>query len=286
MEIFYAATTITLGNGRKTPFWEAPWLAGRKPRDIAPKNFEICKRKNWKVSQALHEDEWITKLSGEATLSLQHLTQFVQLWALIQNVNLVEHTEDDIVWKLTGNGQYSAASAYKLQFFGLIESSLHKLVWKAWAPPKVKNHAWLVLQNRLWTADRLRKRGWDNCGLCPLCKQTEETNNHLFVHCRFTTRIWEQIRDWLGIVGLHPRQWAGIDIQDWWSSLVEGASPHRKGLSSLALLVVWEIWKERNARVFRNKLSANVVIFELVKAEARLWTLAGAKRLGDLMPGE
>jgi hypothetical protein len=77
---------------------------------------------------------------------------------------------------------YSAASAYKLQFFGLIESSMYKLMWKAWAPAKVKNHAWLVLQNRLWTADRLWKRGWDNCGLCPLCKQTEENNNHIFVH--------------------------------------------------------------------------------------------------------
>jgi hypothetical protein len=78
-------------------------------------------------------------------------------------------------------------------------------------------------------------------GFAPLCKQTEESNNHLFVHCRFTIRIWEQLKDWLGIVGLQPRQWAGIDIHDWWSSLVEGTSPHRKGLSSLALLVVWEI---------------------------------------------
>jgi hypothetical protein len=60
-------------------------------------------------------------------------------------VHLDEHVEDDIVWKLTGNGQYSGASAYKLQFFGLIKSSMYKLVWKAWAPPKVKNYAWLVL---------------------------------------------------------------------------------------------------------------------------------------------
>jgi hypothetical protein len=159
-------------------------------------------------------------------------------------------------------------------------------VWKAWVPPKVKNHAWLVLQNRLWTADRLQKRGWENCGLCLLCKQTEENNNHLFIHCRFTVRIWEQLRNWLGILGLHPRQWAGIDIHEWWSSLVEGPSPHRKGLSSLALLVVLEIWKERNTKVFRNKLLSSVVIFDLVKAKARLWVHAGAKRLGDLMPGE
>jgi hypothetical protein len=56
MEIFYATTTITLGNGRKTSFWHAPWLGGMMRKDIAQKIFDICKRKNWKVAQALHED--------------------------------------------------------------------------------------------------------------------------------------------------------------------------------------------------------------------------------------
>jgi hypothetical protein len=26
MDIFYTTTTISLGNGKKTPFWHAPWL--------------------------------------------------------------------------------------------------------------------------------------------------------------------------------------------------------------------------------------------------------------------
>jgi hypothetical protein len=45
MNIFFAATTITLGNGKKTPFWFAPWLNGRAPKDVAPKIFEATKRK-------------------------------------------------------------------------------------------------------------------------------------------------------------------------------------------------------------------------------------------------
>jgi hypothetical protein len=28
---------------------------------------------------------------------------------------------------------------------GLVETNMYKFVWKAWAPPKMKNHAWLVL---------------------------------------------------------------------------------------------------------------------------------------------
>jgi hypothetical protein len=46
------------------------------------------------------------------------------------------------------------------------------------------------------------------------------------------------------------------------------------------------IWQEHNDRIFRRKLSPTFVILDKIKCEARLWVLAGAKWLGDLMPGE
>ena len=49
LEFFYASTTIIVGNGAKTPFWDSPWLFGRKPKDIAPLIHEASTRKNWKV---------------------------------------------------------------------------------------------------------------------------------------------------------------------------------------------------------------------------------------------
>jgi hypothetical protein len=286
MDLFYAATKITLGNGRKTPFWEAPWLDGRSPKVIAPLIFESSMRKNWKVAQALANDAWVNKINLEAAFSWAHLVQFVDLWTLINNIHLVENVEDSIVWKLTESGLYSAASAYKLQFLGIVLSNLNTLVWKAWATPKAKNHAWLALQNRLWTADRLQNRGWPNCGLCPLCKQTLETNDHLFVGYRFIIRVWELLKQWLGLHDIHPRLWGGLNIKEWWSLLAEGSSSHRKAIASLTLLTVWEVWNERNARIFHNKLSPSLVIVDRIKAEARLWVLAGAKKLGTIMPGE
>jgi hypothetical protein len=39
MDLFYAATSITIGDGKKSQFWEAPWL------DIAPLVFVSSKRK-------------------------------------------------------------------------------------------------------------------------------------------------------------------------------------------------------------------------------------------------
>jgi hypothetical protein len=65
-----------------------------------------------------------------------------------------------------------------------------------------------------------------------------------------------------------------------------GSSASRKGIGSLTLLISWEIWCERNARVFRNKHAPSIVVLDKVKCEARLWVLAGAKRLGALIPEE
>jgi hypothetical protein len=53
MDIFYAATKITIGNGCKISFWDAPWLEGRKPKEIAPLIFECLKRKSWKINKSM-----------------------------------------------------------------------------------------------------------------------------------------------------------------------------------------------------------------------------------------
>uniref|UniRef100_A0ACD5VX66 Uncharacterized protein n=1 Tax=Avena sativa TaxID=4498 RepID=A0ACD5VX66_AVESA len=100
------------------------------------------------------------------------------------------------------------------------------------------------MQNRLWTADRLEKRGFPNCGLCPLCKQTTESITHLLVNCRFTIRLWGLVKDWLGLHALHPTQWTGLTIKTWWSRMAEGPIPNRKAMASLTLLTTWEVWNE------------------------------------------
>ena len=36
INLFYASTIISIGNGAIAPFWDSPWLNGKKPKDIAP----------------------------------------------------------------------------------------------------------------------------------------------------------------------------------------------------------------------------------------------------------
>jgi hypothetical protein len=270
-----------LRDGEKTPFWEAPWLDGIRPIDIAPLVYNLSSRKNWCVKQALRNEGWIAKIKMTADLSLEHIRQYINLWIILRHVNLREGVADDIVWTLTEDGQYSAKSAYNAQFYGSTTSPPSSSVWKIWAPPKVKFFAWLVIQNRIWTADRLAKRGWPNCGSCPLCQRAPESVLHLFVHCRYTNRLWGLVKDWLGIDFLDQQTWQNQEYQTWWSDMTK-----RKDLASLTLLLSWEVWNERNARVFNNKHAPPSVLLENIKCEARLWVLAGAKRLSNLMPRE
>ena len=128
LKFFYASTTIIVGNGTKTPFWDSPWLFGRKPKEIAPLIFEASSRKNWKVREALKENAWILKINTATVISVAHITEFFTLWMLIHEFNLIDNVEDDIVWKHFADGHYTAASAYKAQFLGMTNSPMGQMV--------------------------------------------------------------------------------------------------------------------------------------------------------------
>jgi hypothetical protein len=65
-------------------------------------------------------------------------------------------------------------------------------IWKTWAPPKTKFFMWLVAHRKVWTADRLQKRGMDHPERCPLCDQDQETLDHMVDWMCFCSRILVQ----------------------------------------------------------------------------------------------
>jgi hypothetical protein len=55
---------------------------------------------------------------------------------------------------------------------------------------------WLLLQNRIWTADRLMSREWPKQYFYPLCYRNLETTDHLFIECPWSRRIWMDNSRW------------------------------------------------------------------------------------------
>lgn len=94
-----------------------------------------------------------------ANFSIDHMQQTIDLWTLLRDLQFDEHAEDGVVWKQTENGLYLVASAYLVQYMGNFYLPIEQTVWKACAPSKVKLFAWLAIQDRIWNADKLVKRG-------------------------------------------------------------------------------------------------------------------------------
>jgi mannosylglycoprotein endo-beta-mannosidase len=186
-----AATKITIGDGHTIRFWDSAWMDGQRPKDIMPLAYAVSKKKRITLQEGLENDAWIEdlNLNGNTPFTVDLIDQLVALWDATQGILLDQNEPDQITWKLSVHGEYSASSAYKAQCLGTTGSNFNTLIWRTRALAKCKFYAWLVIQNRVWTSDRLAARGWPNNGTCPLCHTKNETAVHLLAHCRFSRRI-------------------------------------------------------------------------------------------------
>src|SRR6266498_3131056 len=72
-------------------------------------------------------------------------------------------------------------------------------IWKSKCAPKLKFFMWLLQMDRLNTRNMLRRRNHPQFQLpsdciCVLCSNTEEeTRDHLFFGCPFSTRCWQLV---------------------------------------------------------------------------------------------
>jgi hypothetical protein len=163
--------------------------------------------------------------------------------------------EDFIIWSLTRDGEYSAKSAYSVQFEGSMKSTFPSRVWKVWAPSQCKFFLWLLLQSSAWTTDRLLMREWPNEYLCQLCRMNLATAHHMLVEWPISWQIWLEVCNWSAWPSFHLNSWPqNATIKDWYNGLsgpsLSLSSTKVKGVCSVTILVCWTVWHERTRRVF------------------------------------
>lgn len=207
------------------------------------------------------------------------VSELMELATMIQNLVLQEGQPDTIAWRFTQDHEYSARSAYRLQFVGSTTMEGHKLIWSGWAPNKCCFFIWTVMLGRILTVDALLCRGWENDYFYPLCERSLETPSHLFIECPWSRTIWDALASLADMPAIKPANWMGdTKFATWMQSCYDAMTKEkRKGIISLVQLITWEIWKERNRRVFQKELMTMARFSRLIRDEIRLWNMAGAR---------
>jgi hypothetical protein len=154
-------------------------------------------------------------------------------------------------------------------------------VWNSFAPPKCKIFAWLALRYRLWTSDKRFRHGLqDRSAACFWCLQEEDALDHVLMRCLYARQVWFGCITAVGLNIVEPNR--DSSLESWWSSARELVRrKDRRSFDTLVILIAWQIWKQRNARVFGNtqlQCSTTQLLFR-IKEEFELWKLA--KRGGE-----
>lgn len=177
---------------------------------------------------------------------------------LLQEVSSFKGTSpspDTITWKHAADGKFSVNRLYKREVRKQPggKTGPWKQIWKSWAPSKVKCFAWLVARRACLTQERLKRRGFQNSLQMFFCNEAEETNNHLFLHCKITSQICSLF------LSLTETNWSGSEhpanLLSCWIRR-GGSKSQKKWWKVIPACIWWTVWRERNGRCFKDKFNS------------------------------
>jgi ribonuclease HI len=127
-------------------------------------------------------------------------------------------------------------------------------VWRFPSWPKIDFFAWLFCHGKILTYDYLQKKGFYGPSICSLCNDNTETTVHLILECSFSKQIWSFFVQDVDPNFVLPRSTAELFSK--WAIRYPGPPPKNQIIKAawavLPKVICWQIWLERNRRVFRN----------------------------------
>lgn len=247
-------------NGSKAIFWDNAWN-GYYPLDFI---------RDWTPLKSILLDRWGIFLSNYFDVVRNGQVKMAK-WKSIDclNVNpnlkvefctllkerviILFEREDELIWTKSASGNYTVKDGYNSLMPAKDFSPWpFKLFWHSTCLPKAGTFSWLAIQDKVLTGMRLDRMGLSAIFPCVLCNKNLESSSHLFLHWDFAFGCWQWLFEKLGlsfVIGndllSHFRAWPILFSSSFYACLWL-ISP---------LIIIWDIWFERNNGIFR-KLSA------------------------------
>ncbi|XP_024640596.1 uncharacterized protein [Medicago truncatula] len=101
---------------------------------------------------------------------------------------------DSLVWLHSSNSKLTSKLALNFLKPAVVNLPWAAVIWKSCIPPAHSFILWCIMHGKIPTDENLRRRGCINVSICSFCLRTDESYEHLFLHCPFAKNIWL----WLG----------------------------------------------------------------------------------------
>lgn len=139
-----------------------------------------------------------------------------------------------------------------------------RVIWNNFGAPKWIFILRLAAWERLYTKDRLTT--WEICinQDCSLCSSEIETTSHLFFKCPYSAAIWENL---LKQQGIRRSTLSWQDEFKWMASNYKGKNAGAHVFRMTVAGSVYQIWKERNQRIFQGNCKSTEAIIRIIIQE-------------------
>lgn len=215
---------------------------------------------------------WVWTFSWKRALRPQDIIEKSRLDCLLKEVCLAYEGDDELVWAFHSSGKFTTKS-FTHELDKLSPVTHHdavKGVWRGLVPHRIEVFVWSALLERINSRQKLAHLGiipTEN-DVCVLCSQASESSNHLLLHCIVAQQLWCWWLEMWGIKWVFPAN-LKVTFEQWQSPL---KSPFfKKVWHTCFFVIVWTIWKERNARIFEGSSSSVKFLQDMILLRIGWW---------------
>ena len=162
----------------------------------------------------------------------------------------VQEGEDSLAWKNDGRGKFSVESYYKSL---RAESNFlfpANEIWGLYAPLR---SCFFCLGSNLGknlNSRHVNEEGMVHGNRCSLCKDNEESANHILIHCDKTKMLWTVLLTSFGPVWVFPNSMKKLLLE--WK--VKGLRKKKRAVWRLTpICLFWCTWEKQNWRTFQEE---------------------------------
>lgn len=157
---------------------------------------------------------------------------------------------DVVAWRRGNDGNFSNFDTYEALLNPSLrsESNLLDKIWRWPGPERIRMHLWKMSQGAFLTNSKRMRRGMTQSNLCPLCNNGEENLLHVFRDCTAAAQVWNLISE-----SKFRNDFMIGDFPNWlYLNLSVNETRFDLEWSLIFGVTVYNLWMERNEKVFRN----------------------------------